>query len=142
MKSLDVRENIYQSEKLPKETLKIFKLKDSESSKESIKDKTLSVKFNNSNQRPSTFSSSKLSSISYISLNERRKTTEHAKIIAKQAKEHAQMQIKLLEQTFELEKEKLREEALIAKENATVAELENYAISEPYDKIRNISQVN
>ena len=52
------------------------------------------------------------------------------------------MQIKLLEQTFELEKEKLREEALISKENATAAELENYAISEQYDKIRNISQVN
>ena len=142
MKSLDVRENIYQSEKLPKETLKIFKLKVSESSIESIKDKTLSVKFNNSNQKPSTFSSSKLSSISYISLNERRKTTEHAKLIAKQTEEHAQMQIKLLEETFELEKEKLREEALISKENATATELENYAISEQYDKIRNISQVN
>ena len=52
------------------------------------------------------------------------------------------MQLKLLEQTFKLEKEKLREEALIAKENAAAAELENYAISEPNDKIRNISQVN
>ena len=142
MKSLDVKGNIYQPEKWPNETLKIFKLKASESSIESIKDKTLSVKFNNSNQRPSISSSSKLSSISYISLNKRRKTTEHTKLIAKQTEEHAQMQLKLLEQTFKLEKEKLREEALIAKENAAAAELENYAISEPNDKIRNISQVN
>ena len=39
----------------------------------------------------------------------------------KMAEQCAQRQIKLLEQPFELEKEKLREEALIAKENATVA---------------------
>ena len=50
--------------------------------------------------------------------------------------------MKLLEQTFELEKEKLREEALIAKENATAAEFENYADNEAYDKIRKISCVN
>ena len=50
--------------------------------------------------------------------------------------------MKLLKQTFELEKEKLREEALVAKENTTGAEFENYANSKPYDKIRNISRVN
>ena len=54
----------------------------------------------------------------------------------------AQRQMKLLKQTFELEKEKLREEALVAKENTTGAEFENYANSKPYDKTRNISRVN
>ena len=53
LKLLDVKGNLYQPEKSPKESLKHFKLKahSSESSLESIKDKTLSVKFNNSNQR-------------------------------------------------------------------------------------------
>ena len=46
-----------------------------------------------------------------------------------------------MEQTFELEKEKLREEALIAKENATAAEFASFANSELYDTIRNISRV-
>ena len=123
--------------------MKLFKLKahSSESSIESIKDKTLSVKINNSKQRPFTSFSSEPSSISYISLSERRKTTEHAKPIAKQADERVQRQIKILRQTFELEKHNLREEALIVKKNAIVAEFENYANSELYDKI-NISRVN
>ena len=80
LKSLDVKGNIYQPEISTKELLKLFKLKvhSSESYIENIKDYTLSVKFNNSHERPSTYSSSKSSSISYISLNERRKTAEHA----------------------------------------------------------------
>ena len=45
-------------------------------------------------------------------------------------------------QTFDLEKQKLRQEALIAKKNTIVAEFENYANSELYVKIRNISRVN
>ena len=80
LKSLDVKGNIYQPEISIMELLKLFKLKvhSSESYIGSIKDYTLSVKFNNSHERPSTYSSLKSSSISYISLSERRKTTEHA----------------------------------------------------------------
>ena len=89
--------------------------------------KTADTSFHNSNQRPSTSSSSKSSSISYISFSERRKNTELVKLIAKQAEDSTQREIKLSEQTFELEKEKPRGEALIAKKHETAAELENYA---------------
>ena len=46
--------------------------------------------------------------MSYLSLNERRKTTEHAKMLEKKAEDHLN-KIELLERNFESEKQKLRE---------------------------------
>ena len=53
-------------------------------------------------------SSSSSSVVSYLSLNERRKTTEHAKMLEKKAEDHLN-KIELLERNFESEKQKLRE---------------------------------
>ena len=49
-------------------------------------------------------SGSKYSNAYYLSLNERRKTSEHEQLVTKQAEESAKNQIKLLKKSFELEK--------------------------------------
>ena len=49
-------------------------------------------------------SGSKYSNAYYLSLNERRKTSEHEQLVTKQAEECAKNQIKLLKKSFELEK--------------------------------------
>ena len=63
-------------------------------------------------------SSSKNPNAFYLSLNERRKSSEQAQLVAKQAEECAKKQLKLLEKSFELEKQKITEEVLIAREDA------------------------
>ena len=70
-------------------------------------------------------SSSSSSVVSYLSLNERRKTTEHAKMLEKKAEDHLN-KIELLERNFESEKEKLREQVLIAHETANIAQFDSY----------------
>ena len=62
---------------------------------------------------------------SYLSVSERRKTAEHAKLAARQVAERAQRQLKLLEQSFELERQTIKEEVLVAHKNATLVEHQN-----------------
>ena len=62
----------------------------------------------------------------YLSVSERRKSVEHAKLVARQAEEHTQRQFKLLEQSFELERQKIEGEVLVARENATLVEHQNF----------------
>ena len=59
-------------------------------------------------------SSSSSSVVSYLSLNEQRKTTEHAKMLEKEA-EDCLNKTELLERNFESEKQKLREQVILAK---------------------------
>ena len=70
-------------------------------------------------------SSSSSSVMSYLSLNERRKTTEHAKMLVKEAEDRLS-KIELLERNFESEKQKLREQVLIARETANIAQFDSY----------------
>ena len=71
-------------------------------------------------------SSSKNSNAYCLSLNEPRKTSEHAQLVSKQAEECAKRQLKLLEKSFELEKQKITEEVLIAREDAKRVDFNNY----------------
>lgn len=71
-------------------------------------------------------SSFKYSNAYYLSLNKRRKTYEQAQLVAKQVEERAKRQIKLLEKAFELEKQKITEEVLIAREDVERVEFDNY----------------
>ena len=48
------------------------------------------------------------------------------KLAARQAEEHAQRQLKLFEQSFELERQKIKEEVLVARENETLVEHQNF----------------
>ena len=59
-------------------------------------------------------------------MNKRRKTYEQAQLVAKQVEERAKRQIKLLEKAFELEKQKITEEVLIAREDVERVEFDNY----------------
>ena len=74
----------------------------------------------------SSYSTTGSSNASYLSVRERRKSAEHAKLAARQAEERAQRQLKLLEQSFELERQKSKEEVLVARENATHVEHRNF----------------
>ena len=70
-------------------------------------------------------SSSSSSVVSYLSLNEQRKTTEHAKMLEKEAEDRLN-KIELLERNFESEKQKLREQVLIARETANIVQFDSY----------------
>ena len=61
-----------------------------------------------------------------MSFSERRESAEHAKLVARQVEERAQRQRKLLEQSFELERQKIKKEVLVARENATFVEHQNF----------------
>ena len=61
--------------------------------------------------------------LSYLSVNERRKTVAHAKLIAQQVKECTIRKLDLLERSFELEKQKILDEELEAKNNADLVAL-------------------
>ena len=56
----------------------------------------------------SSYSATGSSNTSYLPVSECRKTAEHAKLAARQVEERGQRQLKLLEQPFELERQKLR----------------------------------
>ena len=56
----------------------------------------------------SSYSAAGPSNASYLSVSECRKTAEHAKLAARQVEERTQMQLKLLERSFEFEGKKLR----------------------------------
>ena len=73
----------------------------------------------------SSYSDTDSSNASYFSVSECRNTAEHAKLAARQVEERAQRQIKLLEQLFEHERQKNKEEVLVARENATLVEHQN-----------------
>ena len=99
-----------------------------------IREKGSSV---HSKSSPSKSNSSKLSSKiesassssssvrSYLSLNERRKTTENAKLLVKEAEDRLN-KIELLDRKFESEKQKLREQVLIAGETANISQFDSY----------------
>ena len=52
------------------------------------------------------------SETSYLSVNERKKTAEHAKLIVQQAEECTKRKLNLLERLFELEKQTILDEEL------------------------------
>ena len=59
-----------------------------------------------------------VSETSYLSVNEHRKTAEHAKLIVKQAEECRKRKLDLLKWLFELEKQTILDKELEAKNNA------------------------
>ena len=60
----------------------------------------------------------------YLSILERRKTVEQAKLLAIQAEERTKRKLKFLEKSFELEKEKLLDQVIEARNKAALVELE------------------
>ena len=54
-----------------------------------------------------------------------KKTTEHAQLIVKQAEEHTRRKLDLLEQSFELKKQKILDEELQAKNNTDLVVFQN-----------------
>ena len=83
-----------------------------------------------SEKRPSALSKSFYSakgssSASYLSVSEHRKTAKHAQLATKEVEERAQRQLKVLEQSFEFERRKLKKEVLVSRENATLVEHRN-----------------
>ena len=69
----------------------------------------------------SSYSTTGSSNATYLSVRERRKSAEHAKLAASRRR-----QLKLLKQSFELERQKSKEEVLVARENATHVEHRNF----------------
>ena len=65
------------------------------------------------------------SETSYLSVNERTKTAENAKLIVQQAEEHTKRKLDLLEQSFELEKQKILDKEFEAKNNADLVALDS-----------------
>ena len=63
--------------------------------------------------------------MSDLSLNERCKTTDNAKMLVKEAEDRLN-KIELLDRKFESEKQKLREQVLIARETANIAQFDSY----------------
>ena len=74
---------------------------------------------------PSLPLSKVLSKTSYLSVNQCKKTTEHAQLIVKQAEEHTRRKLDLLEQSFELKKQKILDEELQAKNNTDLVVFQN-----------------
>ena len=70
-------------------------------------------------------SSSSSSVVLYLSLNELHKTTEHAKMLVKEVEDRLDT-TELLERNFESEKQKLREQVLIARQTANIAQFDSY----------------
>ena len=66
-----------------------------------------------------------MSETSYLSVNERRKTPEHAELIVQQAEECTTRKLDLLERSFEVEKQKTLDKKLEAKNNADLAALDS-----------------
>ena len=68
----------------------------------------------------SSYSATGSSNASYLFVNEHRKTAEHVKLAPRQVEVRAQRQLKSFEQSLELERQKIKEKVLVARENATL----------------------
>ena len=68
--------------------------------------------------------SSLSSSASYLSIQERRKTLEHGALQAKLAEDQAKRKLELLEKSFQYQKQKIENEALLAKEKVALVNFE------------------
>ena len=65
------------------------------------------------------------SNASYFAVLERRKTAEHAKLLADQVEESAKRKLKILEKSLDLEKAKIENETFEARSKAIIAEYES-----------------
>ena len=74
----------------------------------------------------SSSSSGTVSSDSYLAIYERRKTAEQPTLCAKQAQERLHRTLKLLEKSFELEKQRIVNEVMEAENKAELAKLETH----------------
>ena len=93
----------------------------------SVHSKSSSSKSNSSkpSSKIESASSSSSSVVLYLSLNKLHKTTEHAKMLVKEVEDRLD-KTELLERNFESEKQKLREQVLIARETANIAQIDSY----------------
>ena len=65
------------------------------------------------------------SETSYVSVNECRKTAENAKLTMQKVQERKKRKLDLLERSFELEKQNILDEELVAKNNADFVALDS-----------------
>ena len=107
----------------------------SQKSSKSSHSKAHSKSSKSSHSSSSHKSSSRGSDASYFAILERRKTADHAKLIADQEEERANRKLKILEKTLELEKEKIESEIVEARNKAVLAEFETR-----YDDVSQFSE--
>ena len=111
---------------------------ESEKSKKSSKPshlKSHSKSSTSSHSSSSHKSNLKRTEASYFAILERRKTADHAKLIADQEEEHGNRKVKILEKTLELEKEKLENDKMEARNKAILTVFETR-----YDDVSQFSE--
>ena len=81
--------------------------------------------FSNGSSRKSS-SDSPVSNPSYLEVLERRRTAEHAELLVKQAEERTHRKLKLLQKSFDYEKQNILEEVDEAKDNRAIVNYKTY----------------
>ena len=80
--------------------------------------------YSSQSKNSSSSSSETVPSASYLAIYKRRKTAEQANLYVKQAQERSQRKLKLLEKSFELEKQRIVNEVMKVENKAALANLE------------------
>ena len=87
--------------------------------------------FSDSGSSKKGSSDSYVSNPSYLAVLERRRTAEHAELLVKQAEERTQRKLKLLQKSFDYEKQKILEDVEEAKNNRGIVNFETYGSEKP-----------
>ena len=85
-----------------------------------------SSRSSNSGSSNKSSSDSHVSNPSHLAVLERRRTAEHAELLVKQAEERTQRKLKLLQKSFDYERQKNLEEVEEAKNNRAIVDVETY----------------
>ena len=80
----------------------------------------------NSGSSKKSSSDSHVLNPSYLAVLERGRTAEHAELLVKQAEERTQRKLKLLQKSFDYERQKILEEVEEAKNNRAIVNFETY----------------
>ena len=87
--------------------------------------------FSNSSSSKKSSPESYVSDPSYVAVLERRRTAEHAQLLVRQAEERTQRKLKLLQKSFDYEKQKILEDVEEAKNNRAIVNFETYGSEKP-----------
>ena len=82
--------------------------------------------FSNSGSSKKSSSDSPVSNPLYLEVLERQRTAEHAELLVKQAEERTHRKLKLLQKSFDYEKQNILEEVEEAKNNRAIVNYETY----------------
>ena len=87
--------------------------------------------FGNSGRRKKSSSDSCVSNPSYLAVLEWCRTAKHAELLVKQAEEKTQRKLKLLQKSFDYEKQKILEDVEEAKNNRAIVNFKTYGSEKP-----------